>query len=166
MVENAASHLSPGDAVVAMRTWPRRYRAAFAPRDDGSIAEISARLGPDGVSALELAVQTVRTWVLLERALHDIRLSDSPTLHPAVADPSARVWDSYATETLDSVLDQIDDTSTSLADAIEAMPSTDWTRTANVAGGTEIDALSVAQEAVRVGADNLRAIERTLAVVG
>lgn len=165
MAENTVSNLSPNDAVVAMRTWPRRYREAFAPRDDGSMAEIAMRLGPEGVSALELAVQSVRTWILLEKALHDIRLTDSPTLHPAVADPSARAWDSYATETLESVLDQIDDASTSLADAIEEMPTTDWTRTANVAGGTEIDALSVAREAVRVGADNLRAIERTLAAV-
>ena len=166
MAENVDSHLSPGDAVVAMHTWPRRYRAAFASRDDGSIAEIALRLGPDGVSALELAVQTVRTWVLLEKALRDIRLADSPMLHPAVADPAARVWDSYATETLDSVLDQIDDTSASLADVIASTPTTDWARTARVAGGAAIDALSVAREAVRVGADNLRAIERTLSAVG
>lgn len=165
MAEPAPSHLSPSDAVVAMRTWPRRYRAAFAPRDEQQIDEIAVRLGPDGVSALELAVQSVRTWVLLEKALHDIRLLDAPTVHPAVADPAARAWDSFTAETLDSVLEQIDDVSTSLADAIESMPSIDWTRTANVAGGDEIDALTVAQEAVRVGADNLRAIERTLSAV-
>lgn len=159
------SHVSPNDAVVAMRTWPRRYRAAFAAVPDGEGAELALRLGPEGVSALDLAISSVRTWVLLEKALSDIRLSDQPTLHPAVGDPAARQWESTITESLDSVLDQIDDASASLVAAIEAMPAKDWVRTATLAGGGTIDALAVAREAVRVGAENLAAIERTLAAV-
>lgn len=165
MADHDQSHLSPNDCVVAMRTWPRRYRAAFGALPEGESAEIAARLGPNGVSALDLAVASVRTWVLLEKALNDIRLTESPTLHPAVGDPSARNWESTITESLDSALDQIDDVSASLADAIETLPSTDWTRTALIAGGGNIDALSVAREAVRVGAENLKEIERTLSAV-
>lgn len=165
MADHDRSHLSPNDCVVAMRTWSRRYRAAFAVCPEGESAEIAARLGPDGVSALDLAVASVRTWVLLEKALHDIRLTESPTLHPAIGDPSVRTWDSPITEWLSSVLDQIDDVSKSLADTIEAIPSTDWARTATLAGGGSIDALSIAREAVRTGAENLKQIERTLATV-
>lgn len=165
MADHDRSHLSPNDCVVAMRTWSRRYRAAFGAVPEDERAEIAARLGPNGVSALDLAVTSVRTWVLLEKALRDIRLTESPTLHPAVGDRSARHWESPITESLDSVLEQIDDVSASLADAIETLPSTDWARTAVLAGGGNIDALSVAHEAVSVGAENLKEIERTLSLV-
>lgn len=160
-----SSPLSPADAAVAMRTWPRRYRAVLAPAQDEQVAELALRIGPDGVCALDLAVDSVRTWTLLDRALHDLRFADAPTLHPAVADPAARTWDSPAVESLESILDQIDDTSVALADAIDATPTEDWSRTASVAGGGTVDALSVAREAVRVGAENLRSIERTLSAV-
>lgn len=159
------AHLSPADAAVAMRSWPRRYREALAPIDDDQVAELAVRLGPDGLSALDLAVDSVRTWTLLDRALHDIRYSDEPTLHPAVGDRGARRWEAMATETLASVLDQITDVAGSLADAIDAMPADDWTRTATVAGGGVIGAMDIAREAVSVGADNLRSIERTLTAV-
>lgn len=165
MAESPASHLSPADAAVAMRTWPRRYRAAFAALPDGESEELAARLGPDGVSALDLVVDSVRTWVLLRRALHDIRISEQPTLHPAVIDSASRSWNSGFGETLESALAQIDDASLAIAVSIEEMPSPDWARTALIAGGSSTDALSVAREAVQVGAENLKAIERTLSAV-
>jgi hypothetical protein len=165
MTSQGSPHLSPADAAVAMRSWPRRYRAALAPIDDDQVAELALRLGPDGVSALDLAADTVRTWTLLDRALHEIRFSDAPTLHPAVADSAARTWDSPASETIESIIEQIDDVAGSLADAIESMPADDWSRTAPVAGGGSIAAIDVAREAVLVGSDNLRAIERTIDAV-
>ncbi|MEX1216899.1 MAG: hypothetical protein WEA11_00095 [Acidimicrobiales bacterium] len=165
MADHDASALSPSDAAVAMATWPRRYRSAFAPFLDDDLGEWAARMGPDGISALDLAVNSVRTWILLERALHDIRLNDSPTLHPAVAQASARHWDTTGSETLETVLDQIDDVAASFAEVIAATPATDWLRTASVAGGGTLTALDVVHEAVRVGADNLRAIDRTLAAL-
>ncbi len=165
MAEQGSSQVSPSDAVVAMRTWPRRYRATLAPIADDQISEKALRVGPQGVSALDLAIKSLGTWVLLEKALHDIRMTECPTLHPAVTESAARSWESHPTETLESVLDQIDDVANSLADAIAAMPSSDWSRTATVAGGGTTTALAIAREAVHVGADNLREIERTLAAI-
>ena len=165
MAKQGSSQVSPADAVVAMRTWPRRYRAALAPIADDRIADKALRIGPQGVSALDLAVNSLGTWVLLEKALHDIRVTECPTLHPAVTESAARSWESHPTETLDSVLDQIDDVANSLANSIEAMPSDDWPRKATVAGGGTTTALALAREAVNVGADNLREIERVIAAV-
>ena len=91
--------------------------------------------------------------------------TECPTLHPAVTESAARSWKSHPTETLESVLDQVDDIANSLADAIAAMPSADWSRPATVAGGGTTTALAIAQEAVHVGADNLREIQRILAAL-
>jgi hypothetical protein len=159
------STLSPAGAAIAMRTWPRRYRAALAPLDDDRIEERAHQLGLDGGDAVDVATDSVRTWAILERALHEIRFSKAPVLHPAVTEPSARRWDAPAHDPLESVLEQISDGASSMADAIEATPVEDWGRTAPSAGGGEISALDVAREAVRVGTENLRRIEQTLAAL-
>ena len=157
------SPILPADAVVAMRSWPRRYRAALLPVDDDETIERAGQLGPQGVSALDLVTDTARTWALLGRALHDITISDSPVLHPAVTDPAARHWEASVHDPLLSILDQIDDGAAALADAFAELPAADWKRSATTAGGTAVSALDIAAEAVRVGADNLRQIESVLA---
>lgn len=159
------SPILPADAVVAMRSWPRRYRAALLPVDDEETIERTGRMGPQGVSALDLATDSVRTWALLGRALHDITIADSPVLHPAVTDPAARHWEASVHEPLQSILDQIDDGAAALADAFADLPAADWKRTAIAAGGVQVSALDIAAEAVRVGTDNLRQIESVLAAL-
>jgi hypothetical protein len=160
------SSLSPSDAHVALRSYPRRY-AALLGEPGMEVAESRAQqLGPDGVSALELAVDSVRTWTLLGRALHQIELAESPVLHPAVADAALRYWDQPIREDILSVNEQIADGANELADAIASVPGDRWNRTGITAGGGSITAITIVQEAVQVGAENLRRIERTLAALG
>lgn len=160
------SNLTPSDAVVALRSYPRRYRAALAPVDDDeSIEELAARVGPDGHSAVELATDTVRTWTVLGQALHQLLVADTPVIHPAVLDASQRHWDAPVVETVDSVLEQLGDGAGELADEIERMSAEQWKRRATAAGGASVGALDLAREAVRVGHDNLAAVERTLAAL-
>jgi hypothetical protein len=159
------STLAPADAAIAMRSWSRRYRTALAPLDDDRIEERAHRIGSEGVSALDLATDTVRTWALLDRALHEIRFTDRPVLHPGVTDAAARKWEVPVMESLDSALEQVTDGAASIADAIDATPIGDWIRSATTAGGGSVTALDVAREAVRVGTENLRRIEQTLAEV-
>jgi hypothetical protein len=159
------SSITPSDAQVALRSYPRRY-AALLGEPGTEIAESAAQqLGPDGVSALELAIDSIRTWTLLGRALHQIELTESPVLHPAVADPELRHWDQPTREDILSVNEQISDGAVELADTIASMHGGRWSRTGITAGGGSITAMSIVQEAVRVGADNLRRIERTLAAL-
>lgn len=158
---SADHHLSPSDAVVALRTFPRRYRAALLPMDDVEHEARALTIGPAGVSATDLAADSVRTLVVCERALHDIRVTDAPVLHPAVVDRSQRHWDAAVRESPAAVLAQLDDVTRSLADTVESIPTKDWTRTATCAG-TTVDALAVVREAVDTAVTNLRSIEALL----
>ena len=127
--------------------------------------QVAERIGPDGHSALELITATAHTFVLLGQGLHQVTVSDSPVLHPAVGDASQRVWDLPPGTTLDAALDQLTLEAGALADAIGQIHGDDWARTGAVAGGGTITALDIAKDAVRAGADNLRAAETTMQAV-
>lgn len=157
------SSVSPNDAVIAMRSWPRRYTALLRPIDDESNDEKVAQIGRDGVSALEVATDTARTWALIEKAMNDIRLHDETIVHPAVIDQAQRQWASEIVEPLSSVLAQIHDNANSLADFIDGVGFNDWNRTGKLVGGEEVSLLQLAQIAVATGAGNLRRIETILA---
>ncbi|MCU0311219.1 MAG: hypothetical protein MUE36_09770 [Acidimicrobiales bacterium] len=157
------SSLPPADAVVALRSFPRRYRSALRPLDDDeSVDELAQRLGPDGQSAVELVVDAVRTWALQREALHQIRLAATPLLHAAVVDPAHRTWDASVHESLADALDQVDDHASELADEAARFSANDWTRRGTIAGSGTAGALDVVRAAVRVGRDNLVAAERAL----
>jgi len=157
------SHLSGPDAAVALRSYPRRFREAVGTGPDA--AELAERIGPSGHSALELVTATAHTFVLLGQGLHQVTVSDAPVLHPAVGDPSQREWDLPPGASLDAALDQLAGEAAALADAIGQVHGDDWARTGTVAGGTAITALDIVKDAVRVGADNLRATESTMQAV-
>ena len=159
------SQMSPNDAVTALRSYPRRYRAALAPIDDDNVEELAERAGPDGESALQKATDTARTWTVLLEALRQIQLNDSPVVHAAVADPAQRHWDAPARDSLATVLDDLQDGAEALATAITSVAGDAWGRRADVAGGGSVTALDVVREAVRVGRENLDAAERTIAAV-
>lgn len=108
-------------------------------------------------------MDAVGTLTLVERALSQVLLSDDPALHPGVLDPSQRHWDQPPGLAADTLLDMLDDQCVDLAEAVDAVAQTDWTRPGHLADGAPLTALDLAREAVRVGADNLRRLETTLA---
>src|SRR5699024_8996587 len=149
------------------RSYPRRYRSAIAPiRDDDNVEAFAQRIGPDGVSAVDLVLDAVRTFAILGRGLHQITIEDRPVLHQAVLDPAERVWDDTTPHTVDSALEQLGSEVDDLVGAIERTASRDWERKGTLAGsGRELTAFDVVREAVRTGADDLHRIETTLAAV-
>lgn len=155
------SKLPPADAAVALRSLPRRYRSALLPVDDPEVEARAVTIGRDGVSATDLAADTVRSLTVLARALHDVRLTSEPVLHPAVLDRSARHWDAAVSETPSAVLDQLTDVCTSFADEIDAIGAPDWTRTGTT-GGTTVTALDIVHEAVDTATVNLRTMTALL----
>lgn len=159
------SHLSGPDAVVALRTFPRRFRLAVLPLDDPEVEELAYRVGPDGHSALDQVHHATATFVLLTRALHDLLATEPPTLLPAVTDPGARGWDTPPGLLVGDALDLLHDAAGALADAAERIHSPDWSREAPVAGGGSVTALDLVREAARAGGEALAAAERTLAAV-
>lgn len=161
-MSGSAPQPSPSDAVVAMRSWPRRYRSALLPIDDPIVEARAVTIGPRGRSATDLAADTVRSLALLERALHDVLVTETPILHPAVLDRSGRHWDAAVAETPQAVLDQLDDRSASFADAIERTTATEWLRT-GTCSGRSVTALDLVGEAVDTAAVNLRLMTALLA---
>jgi hypothetical protein len=160
------SHLSPSDAVAALRSYPRRFRALLSTFDsDEKPDDLVHRAGPDGFSAVDHADHVARGLALLGRALQDVLQHDDAVLSPATFDDAARDWQVGAREqSLEGALDFLTVEAEGLADAVERVPADAWARRATVAGdGRTVTALDVVREAVRTGADHLRTAERTLA---
>lgn len=167
MTEGASRPIVPSDAVVAMRSFPRRYREVFAStEDDDSIDAIASRVGPEGRSAAEVVSDVTRTWAVLADALRQVLTSDDAVLHPAVADASQRVWDAPHPEALADTLDLLGHEADAVVDVVHRSTTvSDWSRSAAVAGGGRVTALDLLGDAVRTGSEGLTQAEAILRAV-
>jgi len=158
------SKLSGPDAIVALRSYPRRFGTALAPLpDDPDVDELAHRVGPDGTAALDHVVVTSNTMSLLARALEQVSIHDDPTLLPAVLDASQREWGTPADLTVNAALADLEAETDALVEVAERVHGPDWNRAGHVADGPPVDALGIVREAVRTGADELRAAEVAIA---
>jgi hypothetical protein len=157
------TRLSPDDARAALRSYPRRFREAFAPIDeDEDVDELATATGPDGRSAAGVAADVARTWVVLRDALREVVVNDTPILPPSVVDADQRRWQAPPPP-LAEALDQLTHEADELVQLVEHVPGESWTRSGTIPDGPAVGALELLQEAVRVGHDGLRDVERTLA---
>jgi hypothetical protein len=157
------SSLSPADAAVALRSFPRRYREATRLHPGETAERILERPGLTGRSVIDLAVDAVRSLTLLHRALEQVLVEDGPTLHPAVRHRRERQFDTQAHGELEGVLAELDDLAPAFATTVERTHGDDWLRVARVVGEAEpVTALQVMQEAVGTTSDDLRDIEATV----
>lgn len=156
----------PSDAVVALRSLGRRYRALFAGLgDDESPDDLAHRNGSEGRSALDHVVAATRTITFLGRALEQVLVQDDPVLHPAMADPAEREWPA-ATGTVEERVSELAWEADALADRAERVSAPDWSRHGRVAGhDAPLRAASVLWDAVDTAVEHLRAAERVLAGV-
>lgn len=162
---NDPSSIAPTDAAIALRSFPRRYRALLLPVVDPVVEARAQQVGPEGVSALELAADTVRTWLIQREALRQTQVNDLPLFHPAVIDPVQRNWHNPVVETCEAVLEQLTDLAGEFADDLGAIHGDQWYRSGTAAGAGSVTALQLLDAAVTVGSENLRRIERTLASI-
>src|SRR5436190_4855373 len=147
------SHLGPDDAVAALRSYPRRFRELFSSVDPDELP----------AEAVEHADHVARSVGLLGEALRQVLVVDQPVLMPGVASDTEREWAHGTTSSVDDVLAFLDMECNAMADAIRDVPSDAWTRAGSVAGtGATMSALDVVREAVRTGAERLRAAERAV----
>lgn len=147
--------LSPADAAVAARSFPRRFRAAIARRDDeDSVDALIRRRPPDGDrSAIELVADATAA---LRAGAEDIRrvlVSDNP----AVGTPTAPAEPGPVDDTLGA----LDAAALDLAGALEQGHGAEWTRTAISPSGP-ITALELAAQAIHEGVHRLRRIDAVL----
>jgi transposase-like protein len=158
------SSLSPADGAAALRSYPRRYRAALrAVEDDESVEELARRYDDDGDCALDLASDTVRSWMIQAEALRQIDHGSNPVVHPGVVDATQRHWETSTEQSLAEVLDQLEDQALAFADQADRIRGAAWTRTATLADAGTVTALDVLRAAVRTGRDNLDGAEKALA---
>jgi len=152
-------NLSPSDAVVALRSFPRRYRALLATDDDDPDGVAMRRADASSWSALEHAAHVANA---LERAAADLDAAhrgDGVT----VADPAAAPA-SGATD-VDSTLERLTAASDTLVEAIGRYRPDDWARQVGAPDGRTVDALWIVQAAVQEGARHLRQAEQVIARV-
>jgi hypothetical protein len=156
----------PADAVVALRSLPRRFRGLFAGLgEDESPDDVAHRVGSDGRSALDHAIAATRTVTFLGRALEQLLVEDDPVLHPAVADVAAREWEP-AEGTVDERLAELATEADGLAARAEHVAASDWARAGRVAGqDATVTAAELLWDAVDSAVAHLSSAERTLAEV-
>ncbi len=154
----------PRDAVVALRSLGRRWRALFAGLgDDETPDDLAHRPGADGWCALDHALHATRTISLLGRAVEQALVEDDAVLHPAVGDASQRVWERRAAAGVDDALDELVHEADRLADRVEHVPAQQWQRRARVAGqDADVGPLEVLWDAVDTAVADLRGAEATL----
>jgi hypothetical protein len=158
------SHLSGPDAVVALRSFGRRFRTAVLPvPDDDDAIELAERIGPSGISPHDRITAAANDLVLFGQALRRLLVESDPVLPAAVTDPAERDWGpSPGGLGVVEALDRLADEAGALADAADRIETPEWSRSAAVAGGGSTTALDLVRTAVSDTSDALHAVQADL----
>jgi len=159
------SKLAPSDAVVALRSLERRYRALFAGLgQDESPDDVARRQAGNGWSALEHVVAA--TWAIsaAARGLDAVLTQDTPVLEPNEVDPVLRPRPGLPTGTLHERLAEQSKVANELADRTERVPAGDWERIGLLGDGSgrRVSALDLLRTAVDAGVTHLKGAEYVL----
>ena len=155
--------INPPDAVAALRSFPRRYRAVLTGFEDDEDPEALLRRRPDP-----------STWSALEYAAHvrDVfRLFDD-RIRQALSSDGVEVadWDheaaaaGYGGEEPSRVLDALVEAAERLAGAVSQVPDDGWDR-AVVRLGQRESVLAMARKAVHEGSHHLKDVEKVVQAV-
>jgi hypothetical protein len=158
--------VTPLDAAVAVRSFPRRYRALLVtPRsdDDGPDAVYRRRPHPSRWSALEYTAHVADRLDHLGPAILQVTRQNNPSIETFDNDKRA-VAKGYNDLERTEVLGWLDLACGELASVLDDVRPDDWTRTALVAG-VERDALTLARDGVHEGSHHLRDVQSVLNAV-
>ena len=150
--------VTPRDAFVAVRSFPRRWRELLAP--DGFLDDhvISYRPSPEEWSALHHAGHLADALRTAANRLARVRTADRPLLAEVPGQQSLPVEDDGSVE---MVLTRMADSCARLAAEIDKTGPDDWQRV-GMRRREEVSAIDLAREAVHEGAHHLRDAERVL----
>lgn len=150
------SSVTPADAAVALRSYPRRFKAVLAAVDEDDIEHLLRR-APDGWSALDHAAHAAAAFTAVGEALRLTAIEDSPVIALA---PERRV--DVGAADLDRVGDDIAAAASSAADAVDRIKGKDWERVALINDHETVTALDIARHGVHEGVHHLRAAEQAV----
>jgi hypothetical protein len=153
--------MQPPDAVVAVRSLPRRWRGAFAKAGDEEDREALLRRRPagSGPSASELACRVAEALALLDGHVRRAKVSEQPDLSPADVDPAAVA--ACAEGPSDAVLDHLTGAAEALASTLDGVAPGAWLRPATLDGHLT-DLRGLARAGAHEGTHHLRDVERVL----
>jgi hypothetical protein len=158
--------VSPGDAAVAVRSFPRRYRAlltGFGNDDDDPDSVIRRRPDPTTWSALEYTAHVADVLDEIGVAVRRIVVEDEPALTSSVPDRRVAEKDYNAMDRME-VLGWLELVCAGLAEQLEGVRPDDWSRIGRFDWG-ERDALAMTRNAVHEGSHHLRDVQRVLSQV-
>ncbi len=148
------SELGPGDALAAVRSFPRRLREALAPEegDQRSVEDLASSGSP---SALDHAGALLAALRAIAERLDRIRLTDEPTF-------SSWVTTAGTTRGIRGITEAVDEAAREAAAAITRYEDLVWLRTARVEGEGTLTAVDVLRHLVELAAGSLRGVERAM----
>lgn len=155
--------ISPSDAKVAIRSFPRRYRTAVAGalEDEADEGLIRRRPEPSTWSALEYTLHVADLYEFFAGAFRRMYEQDRPTITDAW-DPDERVGsERYNEQEPAAALDRLDAAAEQLAKVLDRVDAGSWSRTGTFPWGDR-DLLMMARNAVHEGSHHLRDVERVL----
>jgi hypothetical protein len=136
--------LTPPDAIVALRSLPRRFRATVMPTPDDMPT-------PEAVGiALDAAGRAAEELDAIGAQLRRVVVNDNPEL---VAPPPAEPGDPG------TALDRLTASANAVAELAQSQPASAWVRTGR-RGGSTVTAADLLREAVGAGVAELRTAER------
>lgn len=150
------SSVTPADAAVAVRSYPRRFRAVLARPDDED--DVVRRPAADGWSALDHAAHVATSLGTVAEALRLVSIEE----RPLVALAPERREAVPATVDVDAVVRDLEDAAGRAAGAIDGIKGADWERRGRVSEGDDVSALDLARHAVHEGVHHLRAAEQAV----
>jgi hypothetical protein len=155
--------LSPSDAAVALRSLPRRFRAALAaPSGEDRPDDLAHRPGADGQSPADHLVAATTAMASMHRTLDQVLVHDDPEVPRSAPEPGP-VGGAAGSRPVEDLFADLGDEAGSLADRVAGVAAEDWRRSAHTPDGTTVGALDLVAEAVGTAVDRLRAAEATMA---
>jgi hypothetical protein len=155
-----AATVPPGDAVVAVRSFPRRFRVLLATVDDDEAEEVLRRRpGPELWSPLEHVAHVRDVLHAVDKRVQRVLREDDPVL-PADW-PEAAPTNAHD-QGAEVVLATLAVNAEQLARTLGGIAGDDWLR-AGRRDGERVTVLDLAREAVHEGAHHRRMVDRLLA---
>jgi hypothetical protein len=158
--------MRPPDAVVALRSLPRRWGelAGMADDDDLDLDDLARHPGPDGAggrtgTAIAHARRTAQALRAATGHARAVRFGDEPQLDPPTDVEGA--GGSSDDRPFDDLLADVGAGADALAAELEAAPAEAWSRT-GVLDGRRIDLVDLARGAVQVGVEGMASARTAL----
>jgi hypothetical protein len=157
-VADQFSSLSPRDVVITIRSLARRFDEVARAADDPDLAERVDAVGPGGRSLSDVVTAAAQDLAFLGNEVDRVIDRSHPVVPRAALVASERSFDGAPHRAgLADAVEAIGVEANRVADRLDHMPASGWSREAAVAGGGRVALVDLARELARTGVGHLRA---------